>query len=135
MEQHGRKHGSRPTSCRDNPETVGRGVLQGKRHRFRSLAARCNNLAVDRIDLQFACKEVCRRMSGPCDDDWNMLYKMVAYMKHHPRMVVNFHFQESPLNIQVYVDTDYAGCRRSANGGFAMLGGSILKAGQLHEQW
>jgi len=98
---------------------------------FRSLAARCNFLAADRIDMQFACKEVCRRMSGPCIGDWEMLKKMAKYMKAHPRLVVEFRFQEAPDAVQVYVDTDYAGCRRtrrSTNGGMAMLGGHLLKS-------
>ena len=41
--------------------------------RFRSLAARCNRLAADRLDMQFACNEVCRRMSGPCEDEWDVI--------------------------------------------------------------
>ena len=33
--------------------------------RFRGLAARCNYLGQDRVDLQYACKEVSRRMAKP----------------------------------------------------------------------
>ena len=37
--------------------------------KFRSLAARCNFLTMDRPDLQYACKEICRRMSSPRTGD------------------------------------------------------------------
>ena len=33
--------------------------------RFRGVAARCNYLAFDRPDIQFATKEICREMSKP----------------------------------------------------------------------
>ena len=36
---------------------------------FRSLAARCNFLSADRPDIQYACKEICRRMSEPSESD------------------------------------------------------------------
>ena len=52
-------------------------------------------------------------------------------MKNHPRMIVDFQFQDKPLSVHVYVDTDYAGCRRtpkSTNGRFAMLGNHIVKS-------
>ena len=32
---------------------------------FRGLAARCNYLSLDRPDIQYAAKEVCREMSAP----------------------------------------------------------------------
>ena len=37
---------------------------------YRGLAARANFLAVDRVDIQHAVKEICRRMSCPDKQDW-----------------------------------------------------------------
>ena len=37
---------------------------------FRSLAARANFMAMDRPDIQYSVKEICRRMSKPCKGDW-----------------------------------------------------------------
>ena len=45
----------------------------GKRVRLRSLAARANYLAMDRPDLAFAAKELCRRMSAPLEEAWRWL--------------------------------------------------------------
>ena len=38
--------------------------------KFRSVAARINFLATDRADLQFASKDICRRMASPDKSDW-----------------------------------------------------------------
>eukprot|EP00972_Heterocapsa_arctica_P073465 10849977-Heterocapsa_arctica.AAC.1 len=37
---------------------------------YRAAAARANYLAMDRADIQFAAKEVCRRMATPRRCDW-----------------------------------------------------------------
>ena len=37
--------------------------------RFRAVAARSNYLAADRPDIQYAAKEVCRRMAKPVHSD------------------------------------------------------------------
>ena len=37
---------------------------------FRGSAARGNYLAADRIDVQFAAKEVCRWMAKPTEQSW-----------------------------------------------------------------
>ena len=58
------------TRLNDEEETE---LLPQDARRFRSIAARCNFLAADRIDIQFVCKEVCRRMSVPCESDSTML--------------------------------------------------------------
>ena len=39
--------------------------------RYRELAARANYLAQDRIDIQYATKEVCRGMCDPTKGDVN----------------------------------------------------------------
>ena len=99
-------------------------------YRYRSTAARLNFLAADRGDLQFASKEICRRMSGPCMSDWAKVRKLGGYLRKHPRQVLWFAWQDVQSKIQVYVDSDHAGCprtRRSTNGGLVMHGSQLLK--------
>ena len=38
--------------------------------RFRAVAARANYLSADRPDVQYAVKEICRRMAKPVEGDW-----------------------------------------------------------------
>ena len=56
-------------------------LLPQDARRVRSRAARCNFIAADRFDIQFACKEVCRRMPAPCESDWKMLKSLARYAK------------------------------------------------------
>ena len=44
--------------------------------RIWGLAARCNYLSQDRIDLQHACKEASRRMAQPRCSDWQLLKRI-----------------------------------------------------------
>ena len=43
---------------------------------FRQLAARANNMAMDRADIQFAVKEMCRSMANPTTGSWRQLKKV-----------------------------------------------------------
>ena len=91
---------------------------------FRSLAARCNFLSADRPDIQYACKEMCRRMSEPSDGDWTLLKKLARYLKAHPKQVCMFQYQDTLPELSIIVDTDYGGCKRtrkSTNGGWQCL--------------
>ena len=53
---------------------------------FRGAAARANYLAADRIDGQFACKEVCRWMAKPTEQAWKALKRVCRYMLSAPRL-------------------------------------------------
>ena len=97
---------------------------------FRSIVARCNFLAADRVDIQFACKEVCRRMSAPTSKDWVLLKKVCRYLRARPRCVMRFDYQCPPAEVYVVVDGDYVGCRRtrrSTNGGVCFWGQHVVK--------
>ena len=98
---------------------------------YRSIAARLNFLAIDRVDIQFACKEICRSMSKPRRSDWDKIKKLGRYLRKHPRHVVFFEDQDPPKDIDTYVDTDYAGCkvtRRSTNGGMMFHSSHLIKS-------
>ena len=64
--------------------------------RFRAVAARSNYLAADRPDIQYAVKEVCRRMAKPVSSDWKKLVRLARYLRGAP-----------PLRVEVRL----AGCR------------------------
>ena len=49
--------------------------------RFRAVAARANYLSGDRPDIQYAVKEVCRRMAKPVGGDWEKLIRLGRYLK------------------------------------------------------
>ena len=97
---------------------------------FRSTAARANYLALDRPDVAFAAKELCRRMSAPRQQDRQALRRLCRYLLGAPRVVYHFARQEVARPLQVFADTDFAGCvhtRRSTSGGCALRGGHLLK--------
>jgi hypothetical protein len=96
---------------------------------FRSGAARANYLAMDRPDLSFATKELCRRMSAPVAADAASLRRVAKYLSDEPRMVYHFSWQ-STGSFNAFVDTDFAGClktRKSTSGGCAMMGSHLIK--------
>ena len=57
---------------------------------YRSLAARTNYLAADRLDIQFAVKEICRAMSKPTLGDRRKLKRLARFLIGHPRVVSLF---------------------------------------------
>ena len=98
--------------------------------KFRALAARANYLAADRIDVLYSAKECCRFMSRPTDAAMGALKRLARFLRARPRLVFNFEFQ-SATGLEVYTDTDWAGCprtRKSTSGGCAMVGSHLVKA-------
>ena len=76
---------------------------------FRGSAARANYLAADRLDAQFACKEVCRWMSSPSHHAWQALKRICRFLQGLPRVVYTYP-QQTVDDVDVYTDTDWAGC-------------------------
>ena len=98
---------------------------------YRRIAARCNYLSADRPELQFSVKECCREMSKPTKSSWEKLVRIGRYLKGQPRLVWMYKFQTLPCFIDVHVDSNWAGCRRtrkSTSGGIAILGSHVLKS-------
>ena len=96
---------------------------------FRAQAARANYLAADRIDLQFAAKEVCRYMSAPTESSVAAMKRLGRYLLGHKRLVWTYPFQRAE-GIDVYSDTDWSGClrtRKSTSGGCIMLGKHCIR--------
>ena len=88
---------------------------------FRSYAARANYLAMDRPELAYLAKELCRRMKEPTRGDLRGLRRIAQYLANTPRLAYEFAWQDE-ADLQVFTDTDFAGCRasrRSTSGGCA----------------
>ena len=51
--------------------------------RFRSIAARVNYLSLDRPDMQFAAKELCRMMARPTTGCWGKLKRLARYLVNY----------------------------------------------------
>ena len=98
--------------------------------RYRALAARANYLAQDRPETQYAIKEIARRMATPRRGDWNLLKRLGRYLLGTPRAQFTYYWQHPPSSLEVYVDSDWAGCKgscRSTSGGAAKLGFHTVK--------
>ena len=112
---------------KDTKKVDGEGEILGDSERtlYRSIAARINYLAIDRADLQYAAKEVCRVMGSPTQGDWIKLKRIGRFLKMRPRLVMSYPWQQGEVSLKVYSDTDWAGCektRRSTSGGIVMRG-------------
>ena len=92
--------------------------------------ARANYLALDRPDICFPVKELCRRMSAPTVADWEHLMRLCKFLVAKRRLVQKFPFQAEVKSLSSFGDADFAGCRwtrKSTSGGCITLGGHYLK--------
>lgn len=99
--------------------------------KYRSCVARGNYMAQDRSDVQYAVKELCRKMSDPKKEDWDKLKRLARYLVDKPRSRLKFNYQRQVKVIDVYTDTDFAGCvqtRKSTSGGVIMFGSHMVKS-------
>ena len=97
---------------------------------YRSLGARANYLANDRMDIQFAVKEICRSMSDPTIGDRRKLKRLARYLVGRPRLVSEYEFQMRCDHLDGFSDSNWAGCRKtgkSTSGGVMMIGGHVVK--------
>ena len=97
---------------------------------FRAIAARANYLAMDRPDIQYSAKEICRWIAKPSTGGVLALKRLGRYLEGRRRLVFKYPWQEAQ-RVDVYSDTDWAGCprtRKSTSGGCLMLGGHLLKS-------
>eukprot|EP00972_Heterocapsa_arctica_P025596 3766313-Heterocapsa_arctica.AAC.1 len=65
---------------------------------------------MDRADIQYAAKEICRRMAVPRKCDSQKVKRLDRYIVGVPRTVQKFNWQELPTTVSAIVDTDFAGC-------------------------
>ena len=98
--------------------------------KYRALTARGNYLGQDRSDIRFAVKELSRRMAKPRRRDWRRLVRLGKYLVGKERFINEFNYQKRNQFIDVWTDTDYAGCRetrKATSGGLIMLGKHVIR--------
>ena len=98
---------------------------------FQSVAARLNYLCLDRTDVQFAVKEMMRRMSGPKEADEQKLKRLTRYLKGAPRVIQTYPFEDPHKELTLYVDSNFSGCfrtRKSTSGGVGCWGSGVIKS-------
>ena len=96
---------------------------------YRRAAARLNYMALDRMDLSFAAKEIARTMATPNRKDIPKIKRVIRYLRGTPSAKLIYRWQDCPSEILVYSDSDWAGCqktRKSTSGGVLMHGSHAL---------
>ena len=96
---------------------------------FRGLAARCNYRALDRPDIQYSAKEICRETSAPTTTSLNKLVRLARYLVVQPRAVWQFECKKAPGVLTISVDSNWASCKRtrkSTSGGAAVWGNHLI---------
>ena len=99
--------------------------------RFRACIERMNYLAIDRPDIMYAVKELARKMSKPNNANLERMRRLARFLKGRPLSVTWYSHEEEPNTLEVFTDSDWAGCRvtrRSTSGGCAMAGTHFIKA-------
>ena len=115
------------TGCEDAETLLDEGLAK----LYLSVGALLNYIAPDRPEMQYAIKEVMRKASAPTLLDMKRLKRIARFLIGQPRRVITFRFQERPTGIDMFVDSDFAGCprtRKSTAGGVAMFGAHCLKS-------
>ena len=100
-----------------------------RRKVFQALAARYLYL-LNRPECAHSAKELCRRFACPTKKGFEALKPAVRFLVGAPRLVWMFTVQAPVKDLQVYVDTDFAGyhtTRISTSGGLLMHGRHCLK--------
>ena len=71
-----------------------------------------------------------QKLSSPNSEDWNKLKRLARYLVDKTRSRVLYGYQSKPDSLDVYTDTDFAGCartRKSTSGGVIMYGSHLIK--------
>lgn len=95
---------------------------------FQNLAGKLQYLTITRPDIQFAVNFVCQRMHSPTVSDFNLLKRILRYIKGTINMGLHIR-KDNKLVLHAYCDSDYAGCKdtgRSTSGFCTMLGSNLI---------
>ena len=80
----------------------------------RSNVMRLAYLSADRIELQFASKELARAIVGTDNVDVEALKRCICFLLKYPRCIQSFERQEIvPKQITCFSDSNFAGCLQS----------------------
>lgn len=75
---------------------------------FRSLAGKLQYLTLTRPDIQFAVNFICQKMHQPTVSDFNLLKRILRYIKGTITMGINF-TRNTDFVLRAYSDSNYAG--------------------------
>ena len=95
---------------------------------FRSIVGALQYLTLTRPDISYAVNIVCQRMHEPTLADFDLLKRVLRYVKGTIFHGLYIH-KNSKLNVQAFCDSDWAGCtstRRSTTGFCTFLGCNII---------
>ncbi len=98
---------------------------------YRAIAARANYLALDRPDIQYPTKEVCREMSDPSVGGKRKLKRLGRHLIERPGVVLKYQYQEREDEVTGYSDSDWAVCQKTAkstSGGVLTIGTHTIKS-------
>ena len=102
------KPGARPggAEAQDDDE---RALTTEEHKMFRRAGGILQYMAIDRVDLAFATKEVARRASAPTASSLRALKKIARHVKWRPRMTIDYGFGAGfPSTVKVWSDSDHA---------------------------
>ena len=111
-------------------EDRGAELDEARRRTYRSATMRLAYLGQDRPEIAFAVKELARNMQSPDEAAWTALKRAVRFCVGNPRVVWQFIKQPPVSFIDVWSDSDHAGCtrtRRSTSTAALMLGMHLLR--------
>ena len=121
--------GIRPSEAKEEEDDEDE-VEATEASRYRAVVARANYIAQDRTDIAYATKELSRGMSRPTRGNQRALKRLARYLIGKERAVNKYKYQQAYKHIEAWVDTDYAGCRKtrkSTSGGIIRLGNHVIK--------
>ena len=97
---------------------------------FRRLAGTALYLSLDRPTIQFAVSDITAGMAKPCRIHMHRLKRLARYLLKFPSEVWVYRYQESPRELVVYTDSDWAQdpkTRKSMSGYVEMFGSHMIE--------
>ena len=76
---------------------------------YRSIAARLNFLAQDRVDVQYVAEDIAKHMARPMAFDLITIQRVARYLLGTPRYVQRYEWQQQETRIDAYADSEWAG--------------------------
>ena len=94
---------------------------------YKSCTMRLAFVAIDRPEIGYVSKELCRAVSRPTQHAWEHLKHAARYLQHRPRVQWVYASQRPPAVVDAFSDSDFAGCRTSRRS----TSGTVVRVG-LH---
>lgn len=96
---------------------------------YKRIVGKLIYLTITRPDITFAVSTVSQFMQAPRVPQWNGVLRIIKYLKRFPNRDLFYKKGNSTLEIQCFVDADWAGSvhdRRSTSGYCITLGGNMV---------